>query len=254
VRVEAIDPDNDPVMFRHQWVTNGHPVEGQTGPSLNQRLLKRGETVAVEVVPSDGKLEGRPFRTDQVIVANTPPEVRGVATENTVSKPGDRIRLKVESFDPDADDLHYTYRWWRNSALVAEGETGELQTAGYSRGDTIVVEVTPHDAGGPGKPLMSEPITIGNSPPSITSSPPGQVNQGTYEYMVKAVDPDGDPLSYTLEQAPAGMTIDKATGRIQWQISVGLSGSHRVKVLVEDGQSGHAFQEFDLSVPSRPSS
>jgi hypothetical protein len=254
VRVDAMDPDNDPVMFRHQWIANGHPVEGQTSPSLDPHMLKRGQTVLVEVVPSDGRMEGPPFRTDPVLVANTPPEVRAVAPENSAPRAGERIRLKVESFDADEDDLHHTYRWWRNSTLVLEGETSELETAGFARGDTIVVEVTPHDASSPGRPRMSEAITIGNSPPSITSIPPGMVNQGVYEYTVGVVDSDGDHLSYSLEKAPPGMTIDKTTGRIHWELAVGISGSHRVKVLIEDGQGGQAFQEFDLSVPSRPSS
>jgi hypothetical protein len=101
-----------------------------------------------------------------------------------------------------------------------------------------------------GRPLISDAIVIANAPPSITSTPTGLISEGRYQYLVTAIDADRDVLSYTLEKAPRGMTIDKGTGLIQWQLSAGMSGSYHVRVVVEDGQSGHAFQEFDLNIPT----
>ena len=43
VQVEAEDPDGDPVAIRRQWLVNGNPIEGETGPSLVPRMLKRGD-------------------------------------------------------------------------------------------------------------------------------------------------------------------------------------------------------------------
>src|SRR2546427_417705 len=51
VQVEAEDPDGDPVAIRRQWLVNGHPIEGETGPSLVPRHLKRGDLLSVEVTP-----------------------------------------------------------------------------------------------------------------------------------------------------------------------------------------------------------
>jgi hypothetical protein len=98
---------------------------------------------------------------------------------------------------------------------------------------------------------MSDPILIENNPPIIRSLPPNQIDKGRYRYAVLAVDADGDPLSYTLEAAPSGMTIHKTSGRIEWQVSVGMKGPQRVKVLVDDGQNGQAFQEFELTPAPR---
>src|SRR5207237_10412905 len=55
VQVEAIDPDRDAVTFRNRWLVNGNPIDGQTGLTLEPQLFKRGDSVAVEEVPSDGK-------------------------------------------------------------------------------------------------------------------------------------------------------------------------------------------------------
>src|SRR5262249_31399451 len=37
-----------------------------------------------------------------------------------------------------------------------------------------------------------------------------------YQYTVKAIDPDGDPLTYSLPLGPQGMSIDPTSGLITW--------------------------------------
>ena len=254
VQVEAVDPDRDPVTFRYQWLANGNQIVGQTESTLAPDLLTRGDKVAADVIPSDGKTQGSPYRTEAVSVANTPPEVTQIVLEPSEVRVGTRLRAKVEGSDADRDEIQYTFKWWRNNALLSEGEESALDTTGFARGDTIVVQATPHDSSGPGKARFSEPVTITNSPPKITSTPPTTISQGRYEYAVTASDPEGDPLTYTLQTAPAGMTIDKSTGRIEWLVTAETKGTHRVKVAVEDDRSGHAFQEFDLSLASPASS
>jgi FtsP/CotA-like multicopper oxidase with cupredoxin domain len=55
------------------------------------------------------------------------------------------------------------------------------------------------------------------SPPAITSSPTLTATQGlSYAYKVTATDPDGGPLSFTLDKAPAGMTINTTSSYIAW--------------------------------------
>ncbi|TLY41399.1 MAG: hypothetical protein E6K61_05320 [Nitrospirae bacterium] len=251
VQVEAEDPDGDPVAIRRQWLVNGNPIEGETGPSLVPRMLKRGDLLTVEVTPLDNLVAGTPYRTDPVPVANTPPQVTRVALDPSPVRVGDALHAKAEGLDPDGDSIRYSFKWWRNNLPLSEGEEGTLQTAAFARGDTIVALATPYDAAGPGKPKYSEEITISNSPPTITSVPPTAINEGRYNYAVIAVDQDGDPLTYLLQTAPPGMTIDAASGRIEWQITAQTTGTQRVRIGVEDGHEGRAFQEFDLT-PSAP--
>ncbi|MGH7228409.1 MAG: putative Ig domain-containing protein [Nitrospiraceae bacterium] len=254
VQVEAVDPDRDAVTFRNQWLVNGNPIEGQTGLTLEPHLLRKSDSVVVEVIPFDGKTQGQPYRTQAVAVANTSPEVTQIVLEPREVRVGDRLQAKIEGSDADRDEIRYTFKWWRNNAPLSEGEENALDTSGFSRGDRIVVQVTPHDFAGPGKARFADEITIGNSPPKITSTPPSTVSQGRYEYAVTASDPEGDPLTYTLQNAPAGMTIDKVNGRIEWRVTAETKGTHRVKVAVEDDRKGHAFQEFELSLATPASS
>jgi hypothetical protein len=244
--VDAHDEDNESLTFRHQWFLNGRSMPGQTKPTLSSRLVKRGDRISVEVTPLDGKSEGQPFRSREVMIGNTPPEVTGVVLEPAGVHAGEKVQVQFQVKDADEDEIHHTVRWWRNNKLVLEGDQLSLDTSGFGRGDQIQAQVTPADDAGAGKTVASQVAVVVNSPPKITSTPPTALEQGRYVYAVAASDPDGDPLSYSLEAAPIGMTIDKATGRLEWTVFSSTGGSHRVKVVVEDGQEGQAFQEFSL--------
>jgi hypothetical protein len=251
VEVDAGDDDGDLIDVRHTWFVNGNAIEGQRGSTLPPRLVKRGDTLAVEVIPVDGKTEGVPVRVETT-VGNSPPLMIRVALESGAVLVGERVRAQVEGEDPDQDALHYTYRWWRNGSLLAGQQGDSLETAGFVHDDSLTVEVTPFDETSSGKPVFSSSVRVGNSPPKIASVPPGLVSPTRYEYQVQASDPDGDVLTYRLAKAPVGMAMDAVTGFLHWALSPQLKGSYAVRVLVEDGHEGHAFQDFDIIVASAP--
>lgn len=248
------DPDGDRVSVRYQWLVNDVPLDGQTAASLSLGGLRRGDRVSLELTPTDARgAVGRPYRTEPVEVANTPPVVTRVAIEPAAARPGDVLRAVVESSDPDGDPVKYLFEWWRNGKSLGpppkDQEQRTLATEGFARGDQIVLGVTPYDAAGPGRFLVSEPLILLNRAPVITSSPTGPTRQGAFEYVVTATDPDGDSLTYKLDTAPPGMTIEASTGRITWQIPPGFSSPQQVRVSVEDGHQGQAFQEFTIMPP-----
>ena len=248
VAVEAADPEGAAVSLRRQWIINGTAVKGPTGPSLAPDLLKRGDLVRVEVVPSDSSGDGTPYLSEEVRVVNTPPEVTDFKVEPFPPRVGDRLVAHPEGKDADGDYVTYTFRWRRNNEeVVSGGEEGTLDTAAFKRGDEIVLEVIPHDETGPGQPLTSDPIVMANSPPEITSKPPTRFQRGLYVYAVTATDRDGDPVTYALETAPPGMVINPKSGRLEWKLTAESKGTHQVRVTVSDGQEGEpAFQEFEL--------
>jgi translation initiation factor IF-1 len=246
VQADAFDPDADLVTYRHQWRVNGTIVPGETHSTFNARTLKRGDRLSVEVTPYDGNMEGAPVEAD-ALVTNTSPQVTQVLFEPAEIRVGDRIFLQVAGSDADQDTVEYRFRWWRNNSEVADGDVSELDTNGFAKGDTIVVEVTPSDATSKGKSKISKPITILNSAPKIISAPPSKIEKGRFVYAVSAKDPDGDQLTYALEVAPSGMKIDKVTGRIEWPLKGKLVGNHKVRVTATDDEQAKAFQEFDLT-------
>jgi hypothetical protein len=90
-----------------------------------------------------------------------------------------------------------------------------------------------------------DPACAGNNPPRITSVASSQVPSGeVVTYDVKAVDPDGDKLTYALLQAPAGMTIDATSGRVAWLSTAGQGGGTAV-VQVRDPFGAADVQAFE---------
>ena len=245
-QTDSFDPDADLVTYRHRWSVNGAIVPGETHSTFNTKALKRGDRLTVEVTPYDGNMEGVPVGAD-ALVANTPPQVTEFVFEPSEVRVGDRIRLQVTGSDADQDMVEYRYRWWRNNSEVADGDMSELDTNGFLKGDTVIVEVTPSDPTTKGKSKLSNPITILNSPPRITTVPPAKIERGRFVYVASAKDPDGDQLTYALEVAPPGMKIDKVTGRIEWLLTSKLAGNYKVRVTATDDEQAKAFQEFDLT-------
>ena len=248
VQIHAEDQDRDALTFHHQWVVNGNPLQGQTDSTLPPDLLKKGDRVSVELIPDDGKERGAIYRTAEVAVINTSPIISSLSVRPQPAKPGDRLEAFVEVADPDRDNIELSVRWWRNATVAQEGEGAVLDTTGFARMDVVTVEVTPRDRAAVGKPIKSEPLVLGNSPPALLSTPSAPVSRERYEYVVKAIDPEGDRIRYRLETAPPGMTIEADTGRIVWLVAPELTGIYKVRVVAEDVQRGTAFQEFDVTL------
>jgi hypothetical protein len=251
--IETDDSQSDTAGFQYQWMVNDAPLRDQTGPTLTPSMLKRGDRVTVDLVPTRGTVQGTPYQAGPAVVGNTPPVVGHLSIERP-DDPHAPVFAKMDAVDADRDEMQFDFRWWRNNRVVKQGPESTLDTTGFQTKDTLEVEVTPRDQLSAGKPVRSESVYVGNSPPKIVSAPAVLIGRERYEYTVKAVDADGDPLSFLLEVAPPGMVIDKETGHLVWQIPPDQLGSHRVRIVAEDGQGGKAFQEFDfpLPAPSKP--
>ena len=97
-------------------------------------------------------------------------------------------------------------------------------------------------------------VTV-NALPSFTSAPPTQVLAGeTFLYQAAITDPypTDDVHTFSLVEAPAGMTIEPQTGLVQWTPAASDGGSHAVRILVSDAYGGSAEQSFEVLVVLAP--
>jgi RHS repeat-associated protein len=86
-----------------------------------------------------------------------------------------------------------------------------------------------------------------NRPPVFITSPPTQRPTGaTYSYTAAADDLDGDTLSFSLQAAPAGVTVDAATGLVEW--AAAAPGQHSLVLVADDERGGQATQAWTLYV------
>lgn len=250
VLVDAEDLDRDPLTFRYKWFVNDTPVQVQTHGKLNSDALKRGDDVRVEIIPSDGKVEGPAYKVPVETVANTPPVVTQTSFVTTTGPAGQHVEIRAEGSDRDGDEIQYAYRWLRNNTLVKEGTDNTLDIVEEAAQDDVAVDVIPSDPFAKGRPFRTQRSGGGNKPPAIVTQAPALASSERYEYLVRANDPDGDVLSYSLATGIPGMSIDKTSGQLIWIIAPGTKGTQKAKILVEDGHGGSASQEIDLMLPA----
>src|SRR5262249_17516933 len=131
---------------------------------------------------------------------NHPPDI--TSTPPFVATVGEVYRYSVTATDPDNDPPHFVLLAGPQNMSIDPGR-GLLKFT-RPRGGTGQVALggaAPWGGGG-GKsyPLRGLART---RPPSIPSAPAGTATVGqTYRYDVRATDPDGEALSYSLVGAP----------------------------------------------------
>ena len=159
---------------------------------------------------------------------------------------GVNVRLELRE---GTGEYSFIYRWFLN------GEENYFQTTPVfpgsllQRGDKLSVEIIPVDLNDNRlKPVVIHDMVVGNASPVIISDPSAILSVAGYSYKVTATDPDGDTLTFNLEEAPEGMEIDPATGQIIWQFDTMPQGVFPVKIIVEDGFEGRAEQTFELNL------
>jgi hypothetical protein len=247
--VQASDPDGDALTYSLTTSPAGMTIDSATGLTQWTPDYDQAGEHPVEVLVEDGK-GGRDTQswTINVTDTNRAPEITSAAP--TSGSEADPYTYDVEATDPDGDTL--TYRLTTSPAGMTIGSAAGLiaWTPDYGQAGDHAVEVLVEDGKG-GRDTQSWTITVGetNRAPEITSAAPTSGSEGDpYTYHLEASDPDGDTLSYSLTISPAGMTIDRATGLIQWTPDYDQAGDHPVEVLVEDGRGGSDTQSWTIAV------
>ena len=252
VDIQGEDADGDGVTYRYQWVVNGVPAPGATAPVFKPERLKKGDRVTTEIVPTDGKADGAVFTTGPVTIGNTAPSIVEMHLEPVPLHRGETLKVKVVVADPDGDPVTLTYKWFRNNKEIAGAKTDTLDTKEFQKKDILEVLVTPSD-GKSTREGQGLPVTIANSPPRFTSTPPTEIKDGQYLYQVVVTDPDEDPVTLELKQGPPGMTLDPATKQLSWKLTPENLGKHQVVLVAKDNDNGATQVEFDLdALPPKP--
>lgn len=246
---DASDPDGDAIRLEYRWFVNGEEVA--SGPSANVKLdIAKGDRVEVEAVASDGRAQSQPRRRS-VSVGNRPPTLKGVALAPSGDvRAGDTLTVQPVADDPDGDAVEFRVRWLVNGQQAGEGLS--FATDDLTRGDRVVAEVVAADRGSETRPVRSELVEIGNTPPRITALPSRRVDEGTFVYDFEAEDPDGDRnLRFWLDQAPDGMRIDAISGQMRWTPREDQIGTHPVEVGVKDGSGEGTTFVFEVTVTAQ---
>ncbi|NJR19365.1 MAG: hypothetical protein HC785_29265 [Calothrix sp. CSU_2_0] len=156
---------------------------------------------------------------------------------------------QVVASDADANDT-LTYQLIKGVAGMSINPTTGLLSWNNPVAGSYEVIVGAVDAAGIGAAQRFTLTARSNNAPVINSTAVTNGTPGTaYSYDVKAVDVDGDRITYSLDTASLGkgMTLDNL-GRLRWNPGINNVGSHSVAIAVADGNGGSTSQSYNLVV------
>jgi large repetitive protein len=165
---------------------------------------------------------------------------------------GQTYTYDIQATDADRDALAYTLLESPigMSLHPSRGTLRWTPAADQLGESTIVVQVS-DPSGLSTTQEFKLKVSRSGGPPAITSIPPTEASIGTgYLYSIAARDAEGDPLTYRLLAAPAGMNIVSNTGVISWTPAAGQLGQQEVVIEVSDGIGGAVTQAFGIRVAS----
>ena len=226
----------------YRWEVNGQRVAADQPGELCSGAFRRGDRVTLHVGTANAG------GSAAVTIGNSPPRVTGISATPKELFAGMDAEVFPVAEDRDGDPVGFRYQWLINGEADPVLTDARIPGTRFVKGDRIMVTITPYDGQSEGPVYQSYTMPIPNAPPQIVSQPPQKFEAMEYSYQFKARDPDGDKLVYKLEKAPAGMTVNRATGLVAWPLAGVKAGTYPVKIVVSDPDGAAVFQEYTLTL------
>lgn len=202
--VGTFDADGDSVSVSYSWAIDGVTI-GSTASALSGTTwFDRGQVVEVTVTPYDGTDYGTPASAS-VSVDNTAPGAPSVVITPDPPAGNDDLlcEIDVDSIDPDADSVSYTFSWTVDGTAYTGAtttyETGDtIDASATTRGEVWTCTVTPHDGYVSGTSASySVTISTGSCDAGLFSGTYGTSwtkmgnNTGNYNFSFMTYMPEG---------------------------------------------------------------
>lgn len=181
----------------------------------------------------------KPDKSEDISVRITKAKLQLESVDNV-----DRIRVIVPEDRGVKHNITYKYEWFKNGSPYGANEDN---ITGFKKGDKIDVKITPYESEKNGQSVLLT-MTIERVSPQIVENKTLDFDGKTLTYQVKAIDPNGGPLSYSLVSAPKDMTIDSATGMINWPVKPHERGKHTVNVMIKSSSGGEVVYPFSIDM------
>lgn len=249
-QVGASDADGDALTYSLGEAPDGVAINNTGNLSWIPEPDQTGEhRIQVNVTDERGATARQAF-TVAVSATNQAPVIESIPPQGArVEQP---YQYDAEATDPDGDALTYSLLQAPSGMMIDSG-TGNVEwTPAESQEGSATVQLAVADGrGGQQAQTFDIQVLKDNTAPTIVSAPTTVTEPETeYVYQPSANDPDGDPLTFSLQTAPSGMSVDQSSGRISWTPSEEQSGEHAVALSVADSEGASNTQFFNLVVTS----
>jgi hypothetical protein len=260
----ASDADNDFLEFsitnKPAWAQFIVETGALTGTPADANV---GQTSDITITVTDGRDQRSigPFkinitaRTQAPAPGNTAPTISGAAaTSVDVNKP---YGFQPAAADANGDALTFSISnrpSWASFSTATGMLSGTPATANIATFSNIVISVSD------GKATASLPgfaIQVkgpANRAPTISGSPAttAQATQA-YSFQPAATDPDGDALTYSIQNKPSWASFSTTTGRLTGTPAAANVGTYsNIVIAVSDGKASASLAGFAIAVKAAP--
>ncbi|MEO1230633.1 MAG: putative Ig domain-containing protein [Myxococcota bacterium] len=217
------------------------PASWQVGPRI----------FGLSVTDQTGLNDIQIFLVDVRPHTNPPPVITPIGPQ--VVYVGDALRIQVDATDDYVGPLTYDLSTKPDGmTITSTGAISWLPDGDQVGTSTVVVTVTDYyDATSTEQFTVEVRPALGpNTPPTLSPIADIQVDQGSLlSVTATATDPDpNEQLTFSLSIAPPGVTIDSASGAIQWTPGQADVGSHPFEVSVTDRAGASVSTTFTVLV------
>ncbi|MFT7559099.1 MAG: hypothetical protein ACI93R_001003 [Flavobacteriales bacterium] len=252
--ISASDPGGDSLSYGLDSASLALGMSVNSGGQINWTTPadpSASYSVTATVTDSDAAAINDTF----VINFNRSPNFGAIATPFNIDETDITFSESAAATDADGDSISYSL----DSTATGNGfsiDTNGLitWTIGDNPDTSYSLTVTADDSI---SPAVTSDITINVTPendaPTFDTSPAANnslTETDTYSFDVDASDPEADPLSYALDNAPADMSIDESTGVITWVVGDNPPASSTITVRAYETATPASLVEliFDIDI------
>jgi hypothetical protein len=252
------DPEDAPIAFsitnRPSWATFTAATGTLTGTPATANI---GSTGPIIITVTDGQASASLQLTITVAAAPaTPPAKRPptiTGTPRTSITAGSAYTFSPVGSDPDGNALRYSIQnqpSWATFSTTTGRLSGTPTAANVGTSARITISVTDGTATASLPTFTIQVLAQGNRAPTITGTPLLSVLSGVlYSFQPSASDPDGNTLTFSVQNRPSWATFNTATGQLSGTPGLlDILTYSNIIISVTDGTASVSLPAFNLSV------
>ncbi len=243
------DADGDTEAWTYAWQVDGSMAS--TGATLDGSLFGKGSVVACTATPNDGEADGATLTSSAVRVDNTAPTLASASLSTTAPTESDVVSVTLgAATDDDGDTITYAYAWNVDGVLASTSAT--LSPSRFSKGNRIVLTVTPYDGTDLGASVTTSDAVAANTAPTVSSvslTPSSVYTDTTITANAVSSDLDGDTVSLGYDWTVNGVPVGASGNTLAGSVYFDKGDTVAVSVTPNDGErDGTALASSSVTV------